>query len=140
MMGRMSDIEKQQRFVCLRAEGWSFARIAQDLEISKPTLITWSRKFQFEIQNQRAILLEHLQEKWLSACEARVASLGEQLQKVETELAKRDISTMATNQLFYLAESLRRQIKREIGPMTFTTPVSDIPGKEYVSEVQDWTP
>ncbi len=59
----MNDIEKQQQFVHLRAEGWSFARIAQQLEISKPTPINWRRKFQFEIQNQRAILLEHLQEK-----------------------------------------------------------------------------
>ena len=133
----MHDVQTQQRFVQLRATGWSFARIASELNVSRGTLIHWSRKFQFEIQNQRAILLEHLQEKWLSACDARVASLGEQLQKVETELAKRDISTMATNQLFYLAESLRRQIKREIGPMTFTTPVSDIPGNEHVSEVQD---
>ena len=49
----MNDIEKQQRFVCLRAEGWSFVRIAEELQVSKTTCVNWSRKFQFDIQNQR---------------------------------------------------------------------------------------
>ncbi len=136
----MNDVEKQQRFVFLRAEGWSFARIAQELEISKPTLIKWSHKFQFEIQNQRAILLENLQEKWLSACDARVNALGEQLRKIEAELAKRDVTDLPTGQLFRLVESLRRQIKQEIGPMTFTTPVKEIPHEDYVDAVHDWKP
>lgn len=136
----MNDLETQQRFVALRAEGWSFAKIAEELKISKPTLINWSRKFQFDIQNQRAILLEHLQEKWLSACEARVNRLGEQLRKMEDELAKRDISTLSTHQLFRLAQSIRSQIKNETGPLKFTTPVSQIPSDEYHDQVQDWIP
>jgi transposase len=136
----MNDIETQQRFVCLRAEGWSFARIADELKVSKPTLINWSRKFQFDIQNHRAINIESLHEKWLSTREARVAALGQQLQKVEAELAKRDLSSLPTYHLFTLAESLRRQLKRETGPMQFTTPVSEIPENELHTRVQDWSP
>src|SRR5436190_357051 len=135
----MNDIETQQRFVSLRAEGWSFARIAEEIKVSKPTLINWSRKFQFDIQNQRAINIEALQEKWLSNREARVEVLGKQLHQVETELAKRDPTTLSTHHLFTLAESLRRQIKRETGPIEFTTPVSEIPNDEYHDHVQDWT-
>src|SRR4051812_47486328 len=101
----MNDVEKQQRFVFLRAEGWSFARIAADLNISKTTLINWSRKFQFDIQNQRTIIVETLQEKWLATRDARVNALGEQLRKVETELAGRDLSAVPTARLFYLADS-----------------------------------
>jgi len=77
----MNDIEKQQRLVFLRAEGWSFARIAEDLQVSKPTLINWSRKFRFEIQNQRAVIIDSLQEKWLATRDVRVTALGEQLAK-----------------------------------------------------------
>jgi len=43
--GHMNDTQTQQRFVHLRAEGWSFARIAAEINGSKPTLINWSRKF-----------------------------------------------------------------------------------------------
>jgi hypothetical protein len=136
----MNDIETQQRFVFLRAEGWSFARIAEDLKVSKPTLINWSRKFQFEIHNQRAINIETLQEKWLSARDVRVNALGEQLHKAEAELAKRDIATLSTSRLFGLVQSLRHQIQRETGPIQFTTPVSQIPNDEYHEQVQDWTP
>jgi hypothetical protein len=136
----MNDLEKQQRFVFLRAEGWSFARIAEDLKISKPTLINWSRKFQFEIQNQRAIITEVMLEKWLASRDVRVNALGEQLRKVEAELTKRDLSTLTTHQLLLLADTLRHQIKRELGPLQFTTPVSEIPNDEYHEQVQDWWP
>ncbi len=136
----MTDIETQQRFISLRSEGWSFGRIAQELNVSKPTLINWSRKFQFEIQNQRAIFLEQLQEKWLATRDQRVGVLGEQLRQVEAELAKRDLTSLTTHQLFSLADALRRQIKREIGTMEFTTPTSEIPNDEYHDQVQDWKP
>ena len=136
----MNDIDKQQRFVHLRAEGRSFARIAEDLNVSKATLINWSRKFQFDIQNQRAIFIESLQEKWLSTLDIRVNALGEQLRKIEAELVKRDISALPTGRLFALADSLRRQIKTEIGPLQFTTPVSQIPNDEYHEQVHDWKP
>jgi hypothetical protein len=136
----MNDLETQQRFVMLRAEGWSFARIADELQVSKPTLINWSRKFQFDIQNQRAIITESLQEKWLATRDTRVNALGEQLHKVQEELARRDIATIPTARLFTLVESLRRQIKQETGPLQFTTPVSQIPSDEYHEQVQDWKP
>jgi hypothetical protein len=136
----MKDIETQQRFICLRAEGWSFARIADELKISKPTLINWSRKFQFEIQNHRAINIESLHEKWLSTREARVSALGEQLHKVQAELSKRDLTSLTTHQLFTLEEALRRQIKRETGPLRFSTPASEIPTNEFHEQVQDWSP
>ena len=136
----MNDIETQQRFVALRADGWSFARIAAEINVSKPTLINWSRKFRFDIQNQRAIQIEALQEKWLSNHEARLETLGKQLRLVETELAKRDLTALSTHHLFTLAESLRRQIKRETGTVEFTIPVSQIPDDEYHDHVQDWKP
>jgi transposase len=135
----MNDAETQQRFVLLRAEGRSFTRIAEELNVSKPTLIKWSRKYQFEIQNQRAINLEALQEKWLSSRETRVAALGEQLQKMEAELAKRDIATLTTGQLLAFTASLRRQIRQETGDVQFTTPVSEIPSDEYHELALDWT-
>ena len=46
-----------QRFIELRSQGWSFAKIATELNISKTTLITWSRKHQFQVQNLRAVEL-----------------------------------------------------------------------------------
>ena len=134
----MHDDKTVQRFVELRASGWTYARIMTELDVSKPTLIAWSRKHQFQIKNLKAIELEALSERWLASTTDRVNALGEQLRKVETELARREAADLSTQQLFALARSLRRQIEQTIGPLQFTTPVSEIPSGEYHDQVQDW--
>jgi hypothetical protein len=39
------------------------AILATELNVSKPTLINWGRRFQFEIQNLRSVETEALAEK-----------------------------------------------------------------------------
>ncbi len=134
----MKDQETVQKFIGLRAQGWTYARLMAELNVSKPTLIDWSRKHQFHIQNLRAIELEALADKWLSPLTDRVDALGGQLQKVEAELATRQAKDLSTVQLYTLARQLRRQIHEATGPVRFTSPVADIPDDEYHDQVQDW--
>ena len=136
----MSDIEIQKRFIQLRSQGLSFGRIADELHIARRTLINWSRKFQYEIQNLRAIELEGLQEQLIATREVRARALSEHLRRVETELKKRDVAELSTSRLFGLADSLRHEIIRETGQLQFTTPVTDIPDEEHHEKVQDWKP
>ncbi len=49
-VGMKSQNEKM-KFVELRAKGLSFDKIAQELQISKPTLIKWSEELKKEITN-----------------------------------------------------------------------------------------
>lgn len=134
----MHDQSTTDRFIFLRCQGWTFAKIMGELNVSKPTLINWSRKFQFEIQNARAIDLETLRDKWLAGTAVRVNALGEQLRKVEADLARRDLTQLSTARLYALADSLRCRIEQETGPMKFTSPISEIPNNEYHEHVQDW--
>ena len=134
----MHDPQTVQKFIQLRAQDWTYARLITELNVSKPTLIAWSRKHQFEINNLKAIEQEALREKWLSSTAQRVNALGEQLRKTETELNQRDLTALTTPQLFALARSLRAQIERATGSLQFTTPVSEIPSGEYHDQVQDW--
>ena len=136
----MKDQETQQKFVELRTQGRSFARIAEELQVSKRTLIEWSRKFRFEILNQRAIELEALRERYVAGREEEVRQLGERLREVEAELATRQVAELSTPRLFTLAGSLRRQLEHVTGgEMHFSTPVRAIPADEYHDEAQDWT-
>ena len=135
----MYDEKTVQRFIELRASGWTYARLMTELNTSKPTLIGWSRKYQFEIQNLKAIELESLADQWLASVQDRVKAWGEQLRKVEAELANRDVADLTTAQLYTLARSLRRQIEEATGPVRFTTPVAEIPNDEYHDQVQDWS-
>jgi hypothetical protein len=134
----MHDENTVQRFIELRAQGWTYARLITELNVSKPTLIAWSRKHQFQIQNRKAIELEALREKWLASTAERVNGLGDQLRQVDAELAQRDVSGLTTSQLHALARTLRRQIEHATGPLRFTSPVSEIPAAEYHDQVQDW--
>jgi hypothetical protein len=134
----MHDEKTVQRFIELRSQGWPFSKIAAELNVSKPTLINWSRKHQFQIQNLRAVELEALADKWLSSLSDRVNSLGQHLHKVETELATRDIKDLSTPQLYSIAGKLRRQIEQTAGPLQFTSPVAHIPDDEYHAQVHDW--
>ena len=134
----MHDENTVQRFIELRTQGWSYARLMTELNVTKPTLIAWSRKHQFQIQNLKAIELEALGEKWLASTADRVNGLGEQLRQVEGELSQRNLGDLTTPQLYTLARSLRRQIEQAIGPIGFTVPLSEIPAAEYHEQVQDW--
>jgi len=134
----MHDDKTVQRFIELRAQGWSYARLMTELNVTKPTLIAWSRKHQFQIQNLKAIELEALGEKWLASTTDRVNALGEQLRRVETALGQRDVGELTTPQLHTLARSLRRQIEQATSSPGFTVPVNEIPADEYHEQVQDW--
>ena len=134
----MKDQETIQRFVQLRAQGLPFAKIAAELNVSKPTLIEWSRQHQFEIQNLRAVETEALAEQCLASREHRWEQLGKHLRQVEEELAKRDFSQISTPQLLGLATRLRAEVSRELGTLRFSTPTRAIPSDEYFDSVLDW--
>lgn len=134
----MHDQEKLRRFIELRADGWSFARIAGELNVSKPTLINWSRKHQFEIHNLRVIEMEALAEKLMANRQQRWQSLGRDLHRIEAELAKRDLAEVPTARLVTLAALLRREFSRETGNVRFTENYYSLPSEQRVEEVTDW--
>jgi hypothetical protein len=135
----MHTAETQQKFIQQRARGLSLVHIASELGVARSTLIEWSRKFRFEIQNQRAIELDDLRNRLLGSRESRASQYAARLATVEDELRKRDLSQLSTPRLFALADSLRRNIERETAATRFASPVKDIPNGEYVEEIQEWT-
>ena len=109
----MNDVQKQVNFIQMRAMGISFAKISEKLGISKPTLIKWSKDFELEIQNLRTIEQEALREQYLITKEKRIQMLGESLDKVKQEIAKRDFSEITTEKLLFINIKLLQEIKAE---------------------------
>jgi len=85
----MHEDKTVQRFIDLRVQGWPFARIAAELNVSKPTLIGWSRKHQHTIANLVAIEREERLNQLIQTTEERLSRLGAELKAAESELAKR---------------------------------------------------
>ena len=135
----MTDQENIARFIMLRSQGWSFNRIAVELQISKPTLIQWSRQHQFEIANLRATETEALAERIFRQRHERWEVLARQLKRLEDEIEKRDIEEIPASRLHAIAAQLRAEINRETGQMRFAETCKRIPHEEFVYDREEWT-
>jgi len=108
----MHSTDTKNRFIELRAQGWSLARIAAHLDVSKRTLVDWNQHAQAEIRTLKAVELEALQEKLLASHEAELTQLNAHLQRLETELATRSLEIVSTDNLYRLAAQVRRQLRQ----------------------------
>ena len=108
-------LDEKQQFIELRAKGYSYQKIADELGISKPTLIDWSKDEQTskDIHNQRTLYLDELQEKYAMTKRHRIAMFGEVLSRAKAELDKRDLSEMSTDKLITMVIKLSDTLRQD---------------------------
>jgi hypothetical protein len=110
----MEILDTKQRFIELRAKGWSFDKIAKEIGKAKQTLIDWSKELQDEIANSKALELEALYESYYLLKENRIQSLGQILIKIKKEVERRNLSEIPTDKLLDLFLKYNNQVKDEI--------------------------
>lgn len=110
----MEAIETKERFIELRAKGWSFDKIAKKIGKAKQTLIDWSKELQDEIANRKALELEALYETYYLQRESRLQTFGAMLTKIKEEVENRDLSDVPTDKLLDLLLKYENQLKDEI--------------------------
>ena len=108
----MHSTDTKNRFLELRAKGWSLARIAATIEVSQRTLVDWNRPHSTELRALRALELEALEEKLLATHEHELTCLAQHLKQIEIELSKRQFTYESTRDLFRLAALLRSEIRK----------------------------
>ena len=108
------NIQDKERFIELRAKGWSFDKIAKETGKAKQTLIDWSKELQDEIANRKALELEALYEKHYLLKENRIETFGVLLRKLKDEVMSRDLSDVPTDKLLDLLLKYNSQVKEEI--------------------------
>lgn len=124
----------------MRSQGVCLARIAEILEVSRGTIVQWSRKFHVEIQNLRAMELEALREHLRSSPENEARALAHELRRVEEEIRQRDLTQVPTPRLYSLAKCLRSQLDALLGSREFTTPFEESPADESHPQVAQSNP
>jgi len=110
----MELLETKERFIELRAKGWSFDKIAKETGKAKQTLIDWSKDLQEEIANRKALELEALYESYYLLKENRLQTFGAMLTKIKEEVERRYLSDVPTDKLLDLFLKYNSQIKEEI--------------------------
>jgi len=127
----MEILETKEKFIELRAKGWSFDKIAKELGKAKQTLIDWSKELEDEIANLKALELEALYEKHYLLKENRIETFGVLLRKLKDEVMSRDLSDVPTDKLLDLFLKYNNQIREEIVEPIYKS------SQELIEERQD---
>jgi hypothetical protein len=108
----MHTAQDKNKFIELRAQGWSLRHIATELHVSKRTLVDWNRQCAADIRSLQAVEMELLQEKFLASREEELTRLVRLQKDVDDELANRTLKFVPIDKLFRLAIELRHEIQR----------------------------
>jgi transcriptional regulator with XRE-family HTH domain len=103
----------------LRAQGLPLAKIADELKVSKTTLINWNHEFKEEIDNLRAVELEAMNDKYDLSTRKKVEFFGDLLTRIQRELETRDLSSVSTEKLFAMYAHFYREAQTALPKITF---------------------
>ena len=106
--------EAQDKFVELRARGWTLPHIATEIHVSVRTLGEWGRHYAADIKAMRDSELELQKEKFLASREEDLNRLARLKKDVDDELANRTLKFIPVEKLFRLATELRQQIQEAL--------------------------
>jgi hypothetical protein len=118
------DQSVKDQFIQLRAQGLSYAKIADRLQVSKPTLIALSKEFQIEIQNLQAIYSEALREKYFVHRDQRIELFGRRIEALLAELEKRKLEDLPTEKIMNLLLKYTLALKPEEKEVIFSQPAN----------------
>ena len=113
-------LEKKESFIILRAKGMSFQKISDDIGVSKPTLIKWSKDLREEISNFKKIEWEFFLEEHQMLKKQRFEQMALKYRSILTEIEKRDYSSIPTGKLFELLLKFERHLEKSNEDITFT--------------------
>jgi len=108
-----NNIEKKQKFIELRAKGYSYSKIAQALGVSKATLTTWNKELQEKIAELKAENIEELYEEYYMLREARIRQIGTTLRQIITALDDKDLTRLSTDKLLDYKLKYMAELKNE---------------------------
>jgi hypothetical protein len=111
----MHSTETIIQFLNLRVQGWSFARIADQLRVSKPTLLDWNRKHQSKIESMKANR-QHSAEQTVRVSDDReLQTLTMFYNALHRELISRTLKDFSADEIQALASDILRQINKLSG-------------------------
>ncbi len=113
--------DKQEKFIELRAKGYSFDSIVKEIEVSKPTLIKWQTELKREIKNFEYAIYQGLIESYKKGREKRVQGFTELLEKINKELVSRELTTFTIKDLLLLKTELQQDFNKEIQNIKYHT-------------------
>lgn len=105
--------DKKTEYIKLRAEGRSYSYIAEQLHISKSTCTKWNKELNAQIAELKQEQLNELYTTYHMYKEARIKTLGDILENIDTALAEADLSQIAPEKLLDFKLKYTEALKEE---------------------------
>ena len=108
----MANLEKQNKFVALRAEGKSFTEISKAISVSKPTLIKWSKELKDKIDEIASELEDSFRTEQRLKRTLRARLLAEELDNAYKALSMTDYEKLSKKELIGIIEKLEDKLDK----------------------------
>ena len=102
------------QIITLRAQGISYAKIAEEVKVSKQTALDIARAERDQIDTLQATEMEALFEAHKINLKGRLEQLSTLQRRLLEEIKKRDLSDLPTKDLINLYLSTSKSIKEEV--------------------------
>jgi len=117
----MKPTEQKKEFVRLRASGRSYQAIAEQIGVSKPTVLKWAVELENEIKQAQGLEFQALLESYEMSKRIRLESLLKLHKRIQAEIDRRELADIPTAKLFDLAGSLAERIRGELAGVNIPT-------------------
>lgn len=109
--------EEKSKFIELRAKGWSFDKISEEMNVSKPTLLKLNGELFQEVKEAQFFEIEGVLEQFKVMRKERLKVHCNALYKAMEEFQKRveeeNFSNLPTDKLLNLIEQLEKRIEKD---------------------------
>jgi predicted DNA-binding protein YlxM (UPF0122 family) len=121
----MITTEEKNQIAVLRAQDVSYMKIAEKLNISKPTIIEAVKDMENLILNLRGIEIEALMETLNITHRHRLETLSKMLDKIKTEILSRDLKDIPADKLIELYMKIESNYSTLLTGTSFRYKVED---------------
>ena len=123
------NIEQQARFIELRGKGMSFQKIADEIGVSKPTLIKWNGELLEQVKEAQYMELENLVEQYglfrKKRFEVYCKALNSALKEFQERAETGELKNVPTDKLLNLVEQLEKRVERDTSKELLSVRVKD---------------
>jgi len=132
----MKTNEKKAEFIELRANGLSYAKIAEKLQISKSTCSTWEAELREQIQTRKEDRLTDLYNLYEMDKESRIKRVGKALREIDEALAEKDLKELPAETLLKYKLKYEEALRNEYSEPT-SSPFADFSLEEFMEALAD---
>ncbi len=132
-----SRLDKQLRFIELRAKDVSYKAIAAELGVSKGTLTSWDKLLRSEIAKHKAERLGELYEEYGMLKQARIKRYGEIVKRIDAEIDKRDLADLPLDKLLEQKLKFSQVLTSEYTPTRGDKTSQELNSDRILQDIQE---